>query len=426
MIIWLLVLACNPVDDLSVEISPEMPTIATVRWSTEDAEPGYVEVEKDGGVWLRTPLSAAATDHEVQLRGLAASTDYSVRVVLPDRNDRRSRRETLTTGALPNSLPTIQVAGNAGRDLFMATPVFPGGGAAVILDGDGNIVWFSEEETDQEFYRVRPSVDGTGVYYSLTDVSDPASLNPDARIVWVSWDGTQREEIAVPGMAHDFVQLPDGTLAALIFEVRADLVGNAILEIGADGTEQVVWSAFDCFDPTEIPEGRHPLTGGWTFANALDYDADADAYTVGLFGFESIARVDRASGRCPWVLGGLGATIETDDPFSRQHQFQVLDDGDVLVFDNAGGSDSRAVEYDLSTDPATAQQIFEVGLFVPVLGDVHRFRDGQTLVTWSFSGQIDLFDQSGDAIFTLNLPLGDVFSYNTVQTSLYVDDPAAE
>ena len=143
---------------------------------------------------------------------------------------------------------------------------------------------------------------------------------------------------------------------------------------------------------------------------------------MGLYGFGSIVKVDRATGNCDWVVGQEAATMVADPLFARQHQYELLSDGGLLVFDNAGGGTSgRIVEYalDEGAGTATARWTYDAGVSAIVLGDVHRFDDGGTLVTWSYAGQLDHLDAQGELQGQLNMDVGNVFGFNTILDTLY-------
>src|SRR5690606_21345938 len=139
--------------------------------------------------------------------------------------------------------------------------------------------------------------------YNAGSVSgDPSE---DSEIVRVALDGSGSSSTPVPLLAHDFVEHPDGTIGAIVVEYRdvdgVAIRGDQIVEIDADGDLETIWSAWDCFDPAEdmSDDPEH----GWTFANALDYDPEEEAYYLGMRNFSSIAKIDRSSGECEWVLG---------------------------------------------------------------------------------------------------------------------------
>ena len=100
----------------------------------------------------------------------------------------------------------------------------------------------------------------------------------------------------MPLLAHDFVEHPDGTLAAIVVEERdfqgAPLRGDKIVEIAPDGDADARSGAPGTASIPPSSPGDDPAMG-WTFANALDYDPVADVYYLGMRNFSSIARINR-------------------------------------------------------------------------------------------------------------------------------------
>jgi len=295
----------------------------------------------------------------------------------------------------------------------------------VLLSPEGEVTWYWPDESGLDVYRVLPSVDGESVLYNAASVSgDPSDAS---QIVRVALDGSSSTTIDIPLLAHDFVEHPDGTLAAIVVEYREvegeSIRGDQIVEIDGDGNTQIIWSAWDCLDPAENP-GE---STGWTFANALDFDPEAQEYTLGMRNQSSIVRIDRNTGACLWALGGTGGTLSMAPgsiAFLHQHQF-VAEADRLLVFDNAGlaGTESRVVEYAIDTVASTAQEEWshspDPAIFSFVLGDVDRLPGGDVLATWSVAGQIDRVTTDGENPWRLNSELGYAFGFNTVLDSLY-------
>lgn len=425
-----LLAGCNnggfPVEayDLEAEVSDAVATVVTVTWTTSEPITGYV-VAGD----VETPPETEPTQsHRAVLRGLAPDTTYDVYVQLD--NGGNSEVVQVTTGPLPAELPELAVTGD-GNDAWMAVPIIGSIAAPVLLRPDGQISWYHVDDRGLDVYRVRPSVDGESMLYNAASVSgDPAD---DSVIVRVAWDGSSEEEIVVPLLAHDFVEHPDGTIAAIVVEYREvdgeQLRGDSILEIHPDGTQTKVWTSWDCFDPA-VHTGDEP--DDWTFANALDYDAEAQVYTLGMRNFSSIARIDRATGACGWVLGDEAATVTFaggSSPFMHQHQFDLLGDPaaptGIVVFDNEGSGEtaSRVQEYTLDLAAGTATEVWsytaDPAVYSFVLGDVTRLDDGDTLITWSVGGQIERVSPAGDSTWKVNTGVGSAFGFDTVLASPY-------
>ena len=310
----------------------------------------------------------------------------------------------------------------------MVLPVLGSPIGLVILDPEGNFLWWHFEERGLDVYRAMLSVDGESVLYNAASVSgDPSE---ESQIMRVSLDGGTVEAIDVPLLAHEFVEHPDGTIGAMVVhyegEGEDEIKGDSIVEIAPDGTQTTIWTSWDCFDPDEHVGDDQEY--GWTFANSLDYDPDTEDYFISLRNFSTVVQVHR-SGGCGWSFGDVGATIEASSgsgQFLHSHQFEILDDS-FLIFDNDGALDpeSRVLEYAFDPDADSAEQIWEYttdpSVFSFVLGDVWRFDDGDTLVTWSVNGLIERVDDDV-AEWTVQADFGHAFGFNTVREDLYAAD----
>lgn len=415
--------------NIVAEVSDRIATVVVVRWTTEVATTGYVEFGPTQALGNRTPLETTATqNHAATLLGLTADTPHFYRAVAAEGGTAvaASAVVSVRTGNLPVGLPGLTRIGD-GYDGFVVTPILGAITAITIINSAGEIVWYHMDERQLDFYRARLSVDGKSLLYNAAKISGEPS--PESEIVRVSFDGSESSAIPVPLLAHDFVEHPDGTLAALAFEDRdvagARVRGNRLVEIATDGRQRTVWTSWNCFDPVAVP-GDDPQQG-WTFANALDYDAAEDVYYVGMRNLSSIARINRASGACEWVLGQYGATLAFAPGAARflhQHQFEVRGRR-VLVMDNDGapGDESRVVEYELDLASMQASQVWTYvaspSVYTFVLGEPVRLDDGGTFVNWSAAGQMERLDPSGTRIWKLNTGAGFVFGFHTLAASLY-------
>lgn len=413
------------ISDVSLTLSEAIPTVATVTWTTTEAVSGAVRYETADRSF-ETSWTPSGTSHQVVLLGVPPETDVQYQVVVDaDGTEITTDPAGYTSGILASGMPATLVSGE-GHDQWMMTTLIGGTTGPVLVSPEGDVTWAWQDERELDVYRARPLRDGSGVIYNAASVSgDPAD---NSLLVKVSWDGSSEETIDVPLLAHDFVELADGTIAAIVVEYGdggdgAEVRGDSLVEIASDGTQSVVWSTWDCFDPVETP-GDEPEIG-WTFVNALDLAADETAYYVSVRNFNSIVRIDRATASCDWVIGGDAATIEIEgDEFHHEHQFEIEGDR-LLVFDNAGlaFNKSRAIEYQVDFDAGVATEVWryepDPSINSFVLGDVARMDDGDTLITWSMAGQIDRVDADGVVKWTLNTELGYVFGFMTVASDLY-------
>jgi hypothetical protein len=413
---------------VTAAVNDKIHTVVAVTWKTEVATIGYVEFGPTQAMEFNTPLETTpATEHTATLLGLTADTETFYRVVTWDGAAAgASAVGNIRTGDLPVGMPPLTRVGD-GHDGFMVVPVLGGTTAVLIINAEGKIVWYHSDERDLDFYRARLSLDGKSLLYNAANISGEPSAASE--LVRVALDGSSSSSIPVPLLAHDFVEHPDGTLAAIVVEERdfqgAPLRGDKIVEIATDGTQRTVWSAWDCFDPAVVM-GDNPAQG-WTFANALDFDPVADVYYLSMRNFSSITRINRQTRACEWVLGLTAPTLTFAAGASRflhQHQFQVRGDR-IILMDNDGsiGNESRVLEYQLDLTNKVATQVWQYvsdpSVYTFVLGEPMRLDDGGAFINWSAAGQMERLNMAGTRVWKLNTGAGFVFGFHTLAASLY-------
>src|SRR5207244_4282045 len=90
---------------------------------------------------------------------------------------------------------------------------------------------------------------GDGVYFNeqARTVDEPGALRH------IGFDGSVLPSVDVAGGHTDFVQLADGTIGALSWDIRdvggTRYLGDRLLEIDPDGTTREVWNVWDHYTP---------------------------------------------------------------------------------------------------------------------------------------------------------------------------------
>lgn len=236
----------------------------------------------------------------------------------------------------------------------------------------------------------------------------------------IDWDGDEIWSYRNDFLHHDFEMLPDGNIAALIYakmppalaeQVEGGLPGteledgsmwsDAIIEIDADGNILWQWNAWEYLDPVE-DEIHHDINRNeWTHANSMRYVAsdpltNSEAYLVSFRQISTVVLVDRETGEIIWQVG--------PEILSQQHDARLLDNGNILVFDN--GEDpadtptghivprSRVLEIDPRQDGGaivweyTAEGRAEWRFFSSLISGSQRLANGNTLITEGMPGRI--------------------------------------
>ncbi len=442
-------------EGIEVTLSDVIPTVAALRWSPDDSSVTGARVEfgRDGLAEFSANLDVTEGEpYTATLLGMKPATEYSAWVTA-ETGDGTVTTEpaTFTTGPLPSGLPglAIEVTGDDSEFAaggFLITSMFTGTPAPLILDGDGDIVWWYLEDDDSfQVNRARLSRDGQWILYWSPNIhglgppgGDPGGNSgggAEQKLVRVSLDGTEVQPLDLTEGHHDFFELADGTLAYIEYDSRQEGVevvhGDRIMEIDPSGEVVEVYSVWDDF---EYVAGEPDDVGppeGWTHSNALRHVEADDSYYVSLRAQDGILKIDRASGELIWALGTpIGDFVDPDggsDFFNAQHGFQVLD-GTLLVFNNGDAEETVSRVLEVAVDESTfeAEVIWEYApepsVFCPTLGDVHRFDSGNTLAVFSTAGQVEEVTPDGEVVWRLAADLGGALGYGVWTDTLYVED----
>ncbi len=419
--------ACGPgedplLDTVEVEVDETMLTKVTIRWTTETDSTGSLAYGDDGTLSNVVTSDEAGTEHEVVLRYLRAGQDYEFEVNTESEDGALSSGLlSFSTGYVPSTLPAFSVTldDENAPDMTFVGSVISTPSAPLIFDTDGYYRWWRIEEEAETIARARLSHDGETLLYLATGSADKGSINEVRR---VNLDTGTYEALSTPMAHHDFIEFEDGTITFLGQDTRVigdtRVVGDRLIELAPDGSQTTLWSTWRDYEWDPDFEGTDG--SGWSHANAIDYIEEEDAYLLSLRNFNAIIKLDGETGEIIWQFGGDDSDFElTSGEFTtQQHQFELTENG-LLVFDNSYrfGDTSRAVEYAIDEDTMTAEEIWSYvpspGLYCFGLGDVHRLEDGNTVVTWSTSGQMDVITPEGEVVWRMNGDLGAGFGYMT-------------
>ena len=261
----------------------------------------------------------------------------------------------------------------------------------VVLDPEGNVAWWFQYGDVPDMrgdIDVRELPEGV-----LIGGTNRLQREEDVPPVLVSWGG----EILWRGKIvnhHHIHRTPEGNYMFLVEEERyfkhlnASLVGDTIIEFDPQ-SNSVVWE-WHLFDHV-TPEVRRR---DWAHCNAIEPDLRNGSLYLSARNFNSIFKIDRATGDIVWRLGEDGDfEIPPEDRFYHQHSPEVQPNGNILLFDNGsfrpkevGGEFSRALELSLDEESMKAKAVWSwrntPDLFTPIWGDADRLKNGNTLMVF--------------------------------------------
>lgn len=441
-------------EGVELEQSELVPTVFTLRWSTATPTVGFVEVLQDGELVATTPDDTpSARSHEVAVLGLKAGGSYELRAVSLSADGERREEEPVAVDLEPppEDLPSLTLsevdeARMAPGGFLLTSVILPDGTWSVILDRDGDYVWYWDVEEGVSAPSARFGSDDKSIYFIQTDAM---GLSDVAGLTRVALDGSAATFTRTVLGHHDALVLPDGTLSWLSFDFRTasvdgedrTVVGDTILEL-PEGSEDTVlpFASFvllDQEDPYAHCEHFYEelfSTGALDFshANSLTWDAEREAYRMMARNLDALMIIDRASGEILHQVGGDHADIRTADPedmWSHAHMSQAWDGG-FMVFDNGDHRDpqrSRVSEYALDLDAGTLELVWSWedpdGLFSAFFGDAQKL-DQTWLATWSTSGRMEEVADDGEVVWRLETEVGAAFGRTTWVQSLYAPSGA--
>ncbi len=446
------VLACtSPGDDddhtlsapdspLDVVLDGDVPTVATATWREGCADPARARVEfgLDTGYGMVAGARGSGDGGcEAILWGMKAATPYHYRAVEEIDGEWVAAADALLlTGPAPNSLPSVQVTDHDPervRPGFLLTQLLTTPPAAVILDRDGDYVWWYQEEEGfmPGLFRVQLSRDREAVLLQRPSTG-PNFQGPNELVLVSPTGGIVSSFPGSDRSSHDFDELPDGGVAILRSHGRTvddgrTVYGDQIVELAEDGTETQIWTVWDWVEHDAEVFTPEEYGGDWSHANILRYDEASDRYHVSMRNFHTIWGIDRATGEVVSRVGGDESDYATAGGSTAlttlQHGFQLLDGG-IVVHDN--GSDdtlsSRGIEYTLAPGSGLAEQVWE---YVPdppyfnyALGDLLRHENGNTLIAFSMGGLIHEVGPDGELLWEMTVELGSGIGYVTWEESL--------
>lgn len=268
--------------------------------------------------------------------------------------------------------------------------------------------------------------EGILVYGGATDeLEQPRPGGTGGIIQEIDWDGNVVWEYRNKYLHHDYDKMPNGNIMALVWDkMREESVER--MQGGNGETPEVVWSdgiieidhetkeiIWEWYAQEELTIEDYPIDENmarfeWTHANSLDFLPEGNSFN----GRKSILAsfrqnhlvliIDYETKEVTWEWGPGEITF--------QHDATLLENGNILVFDNgthhkarllppglpggAGGGppSSRVVEVNPETNEIVWQYLGELvfghEFFSSIISGAQRLPNGNTLITEGLTGRV--------------------------------------
>jgi hypothetical protein len=318
---------------------------------------------------------------------------------------------------------------------------------ALGVDQEGRVVWFISVDSEVAQLLLLTNLLSNGNFLAAVYTSPSGSayeITLDNRIVWEAPAGQESS------VHHDIIPMPNGNYMAITLMEKNGPIpegpwnelfnaegtdsipwrGDVIIEWDPDGNEVWRWSSFEHFSMEDydsttftiaLPRGFHD----WTHSNAVYYDPVDQAVYLSSRQLSRITKIDYLTGEIVWMMGRAmpSGQVKTgnDLDFSWQHSIKVLDNRNLMLFDNGNLSTpqlSRALEISITETDSfpMAEIVWEYvlpeSLYTKQNGEADRLSNGNTLIATGPQRRILEVDADSSLIWELQMtPLSDVQYY---------------
>jgi hypothetical protein len=330
---------------------------------------------------------------------------------------------------------TAQAHDTAPGYIFVAPKKGAGQDGPMIVDDQGQLVWFSKNRYATDF-KVQTYQGELVLTWWEGKVVAGHGVGE-----YVIFDGSYREINRVRagngyrGDLHEFFITPEDTaLLTAYVPTQTDLSPIGGPEDGAvwDGIAQELdlqtgevlfeWRSLDHVgvEETYREPPQNPGTPlDYFHINSIDIDFDGN-FLMSAKGTSAVYKVDRESGEILWRLGGKESDFEMG-PGTRiayQHDARRQRDGTITIFDNGASpkvhEQSRGIEVELDMDGMSATLVREFThpneLLSTSQGNVQVLPNANLFVGWGSESFFSEYSHEGELLFDAQL-LGDGQSY---------------
>ncbi len=376
-------------EEPNVIINPygNSPLTAVAAFHTDKELGGTITVKGKDAKDDITGTFESAMDHLVPIYGLYNGDTTEIVLTLEDGT---STTLEVTTEKTEINVGTIEatMTDDSAYDYSNLTFVCSSAGMLYALDSAGDIRWYFADGGVLGVHQLQNGHLMMPTSFLLKSMYYKAGLQE------IDLSGKIYHQYMIPGgMHHDFQELPDGNLLVASDSPDLSTVEDYVVEIDRESGE-VVWelNAADLIGKEDGQSASIATDGSdeidWFHNNSLWYDEKNDLVLLSARHKDAIIAVNKSDKSLAWILGdpadwdGVDKKYfftPTGDDFEwqyAQHQITMLDNGDIMMFDNGtakvklsdndnrvSGDDiySRAVVYHINTDDMTIEQVFEYG-----------------------------------------------------------------
>lgn len=270
-----------------------------------------------------------------------------------------------------------------------------------LIDMEGNDVHTWETEFTQSRFAFLDE-NGTLIVRSRT-ATQPQVMNENQPAVLqeLDWDGNVIWEWEHPAFHHDMAKLPNENYLVILWEEMEQSIPGCkkntiwtdkIAEIDRDSGE-IIWE-WRLQDELTISNYEFNCKGKdneWAHVNGLEYLPETDAFLISPRNLNTVIMVSRETGDIIWEIPA--------DTVTAQHDPTLLDNGNILIFNNLHTpKTSQVLEWDWKND-AYIWDYTSPDFFSSFISGAQRLPNGNTLITQGDDGRLFEVTSDGEIVW---------------------------
>ncbi len=408
--------------------------LPTIKFSTSQESEVFVEywMVSDTRRVQRSKMSKGK-DHRIVLLNLKPLTTYNY-VIHTTSPESKTDVFSFQTGKLPDDITNTkkQVIDTAKFKGFVLVRRLAPKGADVIIDSEGDVVWYHQYDTIVR----RPFV--------WTSRNSILSVYDSAQIVEYDIYGDnildiKLEDHGISNMLHhDALFDSKGDIVSLTHDsVRMDLRkfgygknqylrADGIIVFSTQGKKIWEWNLLSAYSPMDHPDRKVDPKHSLGHANSLTIDKDGH-YVVSFRDFSQLWKINSTDGSVIWKLGeGGDFKMDKNGYFIKQHAIYFNKAGELMMFDNGDRKarpNSRVLSFKLNDKTMEADIGINVVLPLELSADkmcsTELISDGKYLVcTSKRNGIISVVNDKAEILWRVDLTRPSYRAY-------YLSDPFA-
>jgi arylsulfate sulfotransferase len=414
----------------AVQANPLNSLSTIVTFTATNADSARVLYSTPGDTAAATPFVALTGDSgRIATLGLLPNATYSNTLEVYGAHGRTAEPFQFATGPLSPYVQTavLNISGSFGPGYTLVSPILYTGDSVlmVIFDSKGRVRWYREfppgtgsvESKQQKNGHFTLAIGGSQGDDNVPETYDEilptgeviANYAPPAGEQMDSHELIETGTVNAPILHFFGYTSRPFDFSALGGPANGTGMGHQLIREFPAGSVQFLWDAWDHYTIQDWiePTGVDP-PDDFDHANSLAFDLDSN-YVVSFRHMGAIVKLNYQTGARMWQLGGRQTQFTIlKDPlgfFSGQHSVRVLDNGNILLYDNGlrhTPPHTRAAEYTLDLTKMTATLVWEYEpnpvIFTDAVGSVQRLKSGNTLVGFGLAGQIHEVNAQGKLV----------------------------